>query len=131
MVGVAECMLAPLVVPVVGTQSIVHRDALERGQYPYLLFGGFEASLGVNGVVREVSGARHVYPHPLASSTWEARGDRPKLHLSSQDPAKQAGAHAYSVDLVDWRSLVDAFTARRLTSWSKRRARSTRPARSA
>jgi len=48
----------------------------------------------------------------LSLSTWETRGDHPKLHLSSQDPEKQAGAHAYSVDLVDWRALVDALHGR-------------------
>ncbi len=48
----------------------------------------------------------------LSLPTWEARGDRPKLHLSSQDPEKQPGAHAYSVDLVDWRALVDALRDR-------------------
>ena len=49
----------------------------------------------------------------LSLPTWEARGDRPKLHLSSQDPKKQPGAHAYSVDLVDWRALVDALHGRK------------------
>ena len=34
----------------------------------------------------------------LSLPTWEGRGVRPKLHLSSQDPAKQGGAHAYLVD---------------------------------
>lgn len=48
----------------------------------------------------------------LSLPTWEARRDRPKFHLSSQDPEKQAGAHAYSVDLVDWRALVDALHGR-------------------
>ena len=48
----------------------------------------------------------------LSLPTWEARGDRPKLHLSSQDPEKQPGAHAYSVDLADWRALVDALRGR-------------------
>jgi UV DNA damage endonuclease len=48
----------------------------------------------------------------LSLPTWEARGDRPKLHLSSQDPEKQPGAHAYSVDLVDWMALVDALRGR-------------------
>ncbi len=48
----------------------------------------------------------------LSLPTWEARGDRPKLHLSSQDPEKQPGAHAYSVDLVDWQTLVDALHGR-------------------
>jgi UV DNA damage repair endonuclease len=43
---------------------------------------------------------------------WESRGTRPKLHLSSQDPEKQAGAHAYAVDLADWQGLVDAFEGR-------------------
>ena len=44
--------------------------------------------------------------------TWETRGVRPKLHLSSQDPAKQAGAHAYSVDSRDWQALLDALGGR-------------------
>jgi UV DNA damage endonuclease len=48
----------------------------------------------------------------LSLPTWEARGDRPKLHLSSQDLEKQPGAHAYSVDLVDWMTLVDALRGR-------------------
>ena len=29
----------------------------------------------------------------LSLPTWAPRGVRPKLHLSSQDPAKQAGTH--------------------------------------
>jgi UV DNA damage endonuclease len=44
----------------------------------------------------------------LVLPTWDARGVRPKLHLSSQNPEKQAGAHAYSIDLTDWQALVDA-----------------------
>jgi len=44
----------------------------------------------------------------LSLPTWEGKEERPKLHLSSQDPEKQAGAHAYSVDLADWQELVDA-----------------------
>ena len=44
----------------------------------------------------------------LSLPTWKNRGARPKLHLSSQNPEKQAGAHAYSVDLADWRALVGA-----------------------
>jgi UV DNA damage endonuclease len=35
----------------------------------------------------------------LSLPTWEVRRARPKVHLSSQDPEKQLGAHAYSVDL--------------------------------
>ncbi len=48
----------------------------------------------------------------LSLPTWEPRGVRPKLHLSSQDPAKQAGAHAYSVDSKDWQALFDAIGGR-------------------
>ncbi len=48
----------------------------------------------------------------LSLPTWEPRGVRPKLHLSSQDPAKQAGAHAYSVDTRDWEMLVEALEGR-------------------
>jgi UV DNA damage endonuclease len=44
----------------------------------------------------------------LSLPTWKARGARPKVHLSSQDPEKQTGAHAYSVDLGDWHALVAA-----------------------
>jgi UV DNA damage endonuclease len=48
----------------------------------------------------------------LSLPTWEPRDVRPKLHLSSQDPAKQAGAHAYSVDARDWEILVEALDGR-------------------
>jgi len=48
----------------------------------------------------------------LSLPTWELRRARPKVHLSSQDPEKQAGAHAYSVDLGDWFALVDALGGR-------------------
>ncbi len=48
----------------------------------------------------------------LSLPTWEPRGVRPKLHLSSQDPVKQAGAHAYSVDARDWEVLVEALEGR-------------------
>jgi len=41
----------------------------------------------------------------LSLPTWAPRGVRPKLHLSSQDSAKQAGAHAYGVDSRDWQAL--------------------------
>jgi UV DNA damage endonuclease len=44
--------------------------------------------------------------------TWEPRGARPKLHLSSQDPDKRPGAHAYSVDGRDWRALLTALDGR-------------------
>ena len=48
----------------------------------------------------------------LSLPTWGVRRARPKVHLSSQDPHKQAGAHAYSVDLGDWYGLVDALDGR-------------------
>ncbi len=48
----------------------------------------------------------------LSLPTWEPRGVRPKLHLSSQDPAKQPGAHAYSVNSKDWRALLGALDGR-------------------
>lgn len=46
----------------------------------------------------------------LSLPTWDER--RPKLHLSSQDPTKQAGAHAYQVDFEDWEALVRALGGR-------------------
>ena len=48
----------------------------------------------------------------LSLPTWSSRGVRPKLHLSSQNPAKQAGAHAYSVDSRDWQALLGAVGGR-------------------
>jgi UV DNA damage endonuclease len=48
----------------------------------------------------------------LSLPTWKPRGVRPKLHLSSQDPTKQAGAHAYSVDHRDWQALLSALAGR-------------------
>jgi len=48
----------------------------------------------------------------LSLPTWEVRGACPKVHLSSQDPEKQVGAHAYSVNLRDWYALLDALDGR-------------------
>jgi UV DNA damage endonuclease len=48
----------------------------------------------------------------LSLPTWEVRRARPKVHLSSQDPAKQAGAHAYSVEPGDWHALRAALDRR-------------------
>ena len=48
----------------------------------------------------------------LSLPTWAPRGVRPKLHLSSQDPTKQAGAHAYSVDSQDWQALLGVIGGR-------------------
>lgn len=45
----------------------------------------------------------------LALPTWR---NRPKLHLSSQDPAKQAGAHAWGIAPQDVESLVCALHGR-------------------
>ncbi len=43
----------------------------------------------------------------LAIPTWSGHG-RPKLHLSSQDPEKRPGGHAYLVDPADYETLVVA-----------------------
>ena len=48
----------------------------------------------------------------LSLPTWAPRGVRPKLHLSSQDHAKQAGAHAYSVESRDWQALLGVIGGR-------------------
>jgi UV DNA damage endonuclease len=47
-----------------------------------------------------------------ALPTWETRGVRPKLHLSSQDPDKRPGAHAPFVDDRDWQALLAALGGR-------------------
>lgn len=48
----------------------------------------------------------------LSLPSWEYQGTRPKLHLSSQDPEKQPGAHAYYVYQADWEALVEALGGR-------------------
>ena len=48
----------------------------------------------------------------VALPTWEARGVRPKIHLSSQDPTKRPGAHADSIEAADWGALLDALGGR-------------------
>lgn len=48
----------------------------------------------------------------LALPTWKMRGCRPKLHISTQDPEKRAGAHAWAVDSGDWGGLVGALDGR-------------------
>lgn len=48
----------------------------------------------------------------LSRPTWKGDRGRQKLHLSSQDPEKQPGAHAYSVEAQDWEALVEALDGR-------------------
>lgn len=45
----------------------------------------------------------------LALPTWPGR---PKLHISSQDPDKQRGAHAWGIAPQDWQSLLAALGGR-------------------
>ena len=46
----------------------------------------------------------------LVLPTW--KGQRPKLHLSSQDPTKRPGAHAFAIQDADWNALVEALAGR-------------------
>lgn len=48
----------------------------------------------------------------LSLPTWRTRNVRPKVHISSQNPEKQSGAHAYSIDLADWNTLLEALGGR-------------------
>jgi UV DNA damage endonuclease len=48
----------------------------------------------------------------LVLPTWEERGVRPKIHLSSQDLKKRPGAHAYTIEPDDWESVVEALDGR-------------------
>jgi len=48
----------------------------------------------------------------LALPSWEARGVRPKVHLSSQDLTKRPGAHAHSIEAGDWAAFLDALDGR-------------------
>ena len=43
----------------------------------------------------------------LCLPTWAPRGVRPKVHISSQDPAKQLGAHAFGIEGADWTALTE------------------------
>ena len=45
----------------------------------------------------------------LARSTWK---HRPKVHISSQDVDKKAGAHAPFIDPADWRTLLSVLDGR-------------------
>jgi UV DNA damage endonuclease len=45
----------------------------------------------------------------LARSTWKRR---PKMHISSQDVDKKAGAHALFIDPADWCSLLSVLDGR-------------------
>ena len=47
----------------------------------------------------------------LAIPTWRGHG-RPKLHLSSQDPDKRPGGHAYLVEPGDYETLATALDGR-------------------
>jgi UV DNA damage endonuclease len=49
-----------------------------------------------------------------ALPTWTMRGVRPKVHISSQDPAKRPGAHAFGIDLGDWEELMEASGGREI-----------------
>ena len=48
----------------------------------------------------------------LALPTWEARGVRPKIHLSSQDRSKRPGGHSYSIEPEDWEAVAEALDGR-------------------
>ena len=48
----------------------------------------------------------------FALPSWERRGVRPKVHLSSQDPTKRPGAHAHSIEAEDWAAFLDALGGR-------------------
>jgi UV DNA damage endonuclease len=41
-----------------------------------------------------------------ALPTWNRRGVRPKVHISSQSPDKQPGAHAFGIERADWEELM-------------------------
>jgi UV DNA damage endonuclease len=42
----------------------------------------------------------------LGLPTWETRDAPPKLHISTQDPEKRPGAHAWAIDSDDWSRLT-------------------------
>lgn len=48
----------------------------------------------------------------LALPTWRERSGHPKLHISTQDPDKRPGAHAWAIDSGDWHGLVAALDGR-------------------
>jgi UV DNA damage endonuclease len=48
----------------------------------------------------------------LALPSWEGRGVRPKVHVSSQDPTKRPGAHAATIRPEDWARFLEALGGR-------------------
>lgn len=48
----------------------------------------------------------------LSLPTWNVRASRPKVHVSSQNPDRQAGARAYYIDVADWSTLIQALGGR-------------------
>jgi UV DNA damage endonuclease len=94
--------------------------ALENDEriWPMLVIVQTACSLGIPAITdafhHELNPGRLTLREALDLSlpTWELRDARPKVHLSSQDPEKQAGAHAYSMDLGDWYVLLAALDGR-------------------
>ena len=101
-------------------EEVLRYLAIENDERIWTVAETVEAarSLGVPAIVDTLhhalnpGGLTLVEAVNLALPTWEARGVRPKLHLSSQDPEKRLGAHAYSVDLRDWHALLSALDGR-------------------
>jgi UV DNA damage endonuclease len=48
----------------------------------------------------------------LGLPSWRTRGSAPKLHISTQDPDKKPGAHAWAIHSGDWAGLVEALDGR-------------------
>lgn len=47
----------------------------------------------------------------LGMASWRSPGPAPKLHISTQDPEKKPGAHAWEIHSRDWFGLVEALEA--------------------
>ncbi len=76
---------------------------------PY--FAAMAATLSISGGSSETAGASGVWLSSSKNRSCEPPGVW-LTHRSSQDPQKQAGAHAYSVDLGDWYALLAALDGR-------------------
>ncbi|WP_047865001.1 UV DNA damage repair endonuclease UvsE [Rubrobacter aplysinae] len=100
-------------------EEVLRFLALENDERTWTVSETVEVSrrLGVPAIVDTLhhalnpGGLKLVQALDLGLPTWRTRGSNPKLHISSQDPEKKPGAHAWAIHSEDWSGLVEALEA--------------------